>query len=134
MAYSNSYEKLYENMKNKFTIVKNNKEYTLGEYMTMKIDVAQKTAKNDEKSNAKHTVSSFLSYISTKITERKERGPQAFPVRSLASACLSLFVVCALVFSFSAISVPNDDAAISVNIEDGEQDDNKQTLEYDINK
>ena len=134
MAYSNSYEKLYENMKNKFTIIKNNNEYTLGEYMNMKIEIAQKSDKNDEKNNAKHSVSSFLSYISSKISKIKERGLQEFPVRSLASACLSIFVVCALVFSFSAVSVPNDDSAIPVSMEDDKNDDSKQTLEYDFNK
>ena len=32
----NAYENLYENMKNRFTVVNDNCEYTRGEYMLMK--------------------------------------------------------------------------------------------------
>ena len=32
----NVYENLYENMKNRFTVVNNNTEYTLGEIMLIK--------------------------------------------------------------------------------------------------
>ena len=32
----NAYEALYTNMKNRFTVVNDNSEYSLGEYMLMK--------------------------------------------------------------------------------------------------
>ena len=36
MTTTSTYETLYNNMKSKFTVVNDNGEYTLGEYMSMK--------------------------------------------------------------------------------------------------
>ena len=67
----NVYENLYENMKNRFTVVDNNEEYTLGEIMLIK------AGKKKEASNlpAVRTVSStekaitaFFSYVNDKLT------------------------------------------------------------------
>ena len=38
MATTNCYDRLYENMKNRLTVVESDSEYTLGEYMLKKAE------------------------------------------------------------------------------------------------
>lgn len=97
MAYANAYEKLYDSMKNKFTLIKNNNEYTLGEYMREKAAAFEKS----EDDSRITTPSAIISYVSEKLNAKREKkSGRVFPVRSLASACLSLLVVSTLVLSF----------------------------------
>lgn len=126
MEYANAYEKLYDKMKTKFTVIKNNNEYTLGEYMAMKSQSAL-ARKNEEKPNTR-TPSSFLAYLGEKMAARSQsRENHAFPLKTLASACLSLMVVSALVFSFGAVSSKGDTSPVTEIVE-GTEDN----VDYDI--
>ena len=68
----NAYDKLYNNMKSRFTVVGDNAEYTLGEYMLMK--AGKKTASSKlpvTKSEAANqtAVTAFFKYVNDKLTD-----------------------------------------------------------------
>lgn len=112
MAYTNSYDKLYKNMRNRLTVVEDRSEYTLGEYMTMKADLRKNEAvlpQNDEHSltRSEHVVVNFISYINDKLTVKetpaRDKTIRAFPFRTSASAILSAVVACTFMLSFGII-------------------------------
>ncbi len=106
------YETLYTSMKNKFTVMNNNNEYTLGEYMLMKANEDNSnlpaTVNNDKNTSA---ISSFISYINDKLTVKKaphkDKTMRRFPLRTSLTAFLSAVVACFFVFSFGIISMKN---------------------------
>ena len=101
----NVYENLYANTKANFTVVKDNKEYTLGEYMLMKAGKKNLPAERNAKSGA---VSAFFSYVNDKLTVKnppaKDKTIRRFPLRTTAAAFLSAMMVCTLVLSFGIFS------------------------------
>lgn len=109
---TNSYDKLYESMKNRFTVINNNKEYTLGDYMLMKagkkkeesnLPVAQRTTAG----KGERAVAMIVSYVNDKLLIKeppaKDKTIRAFPFRASASAFLSAMVACSFVLSFGLI-------------------------------
>ena len=87
-TYKNAYDKLYDNMKNAFTVVNDGAETTLGEYM-----LRHAKAKNGSnlpiaaysKDNA---IEAIYSYVNSKLTIKtppvKDKTIRAFPIRSCA--------------------------------------------------
>ena len=133
---SNVYETLYNNMKNKFTVVSENNEYTLGEYMTMKANAQTATsnlpvAKSEPQTN--HSLTAIFSYVNDKLAVKKppvrEKVMRKFPFRTSAAAFLSAIVGCALMFSYgmfalnSSYTVPTaeKDNSIVEEIDETEQ-------------
>ena len=116
----NVYEKLYVNTKNAFTIVKNDNQYSLGEYMLMKAGKKNLPAERT-KSTGNNIVSKSFSYIKEKLTVKnsptKERTIKRFPLRTTASALLSAIVVCSLALSFGAFSAKNIHSEAPVIVE-----------------
>ena len=123
---TNVYETLYNNMKNKFTVVSENNEYTLGEYMSMKANAQTATsnlpvAKNETQN---HSITSIFSYVNDKLAVKKppvrEKVMRKFPFRTSAAAFLSAIVGCALMFSYgmfalnSSSTVPTADTENTV--------------------
>jgi hypothetical protein len=106
----NVYEKLYADTKSAFTIVKNDKQYSLGEYMRMKAGNKNLPAERSVASG-NSIVSKSFSYIKEKLTVKnppaKDRIIKKFPLRTAASALLSAIVVCSLALSFGAFSTKN---------------------------
>lgn len=110
---TNNYDKLYENMKQRFTISSENSQYTIGEYMLMKADV--KKAENSKLPVAVKTavtksetaVTSIVSFVNDKLTIKqtpvKDKTIRSFPLRASASAFLTASVACAFVLSFALI-------------------------------
>lgn len=110
---TNNYDKLYDNMKQRFTILSENNEYTLGEYMLMKanakktegtnLPVAVKTAVTKSET----AVTSIVSFVDDKLTIKqapvKDKTIKAFPFHASASAFLTASVACAFVLSFALI-------------------------------
>lgn len=104
-----TYEKLYNNMVKKFTVEKDNTDYTLGDYMLMKAK-AKKTAMTTTTTTAltthEHktsTLATVLSYINDKLTVKeapvRDKTMRSFPLRTSFTALSSALVVCALVVS-----------------------------------
>ncbi len=112
MATVNNYDELYSNIKSRLTVVNDNSEYTIGDYMLMKankkkveslIPVAEKTAVR----RTEEAVVNAFSYINDKLMIKeppiKDKTIRAFPFRTSASAFLSAVVACAFMLSFVAI-------------------------------
>ena len=112
---TNNYDKLYENMKQRFTISADNNEYTIGEYMLKMADcqkaehsslpVAVKTAVT----RSEVAMTNIVSFVDDKLTIKqapvKDKTIKAFPFRASASAFLTAAVACAFVLSFALIGV-----------------------------
>ena len=114
MTSSNVYETLYNNMKNAFTVVNNDTEYTLGEYMLMKTreDKVQNTSNlpaTTDMYGAKGAIVGFFSYVNEKLTVKKapvkDKTIRAFPFRTCAAALLSAVMVCSLIVSFGTSAI-----------------------------
>ena len=102
---SSCYDRLYENMKARFTVVNDNSEYTLGDYM--RIQAAKKenrvTAVAIRGTRSEGALASVINYVADKLTVKapaeKNKTIRRFPVRASASAFLSAVAACSLVLS-----------------------------------
>lgn len=110
---NNAYEKLYNDMKNQFTVMSNDCKYTLGDYMSMKADA--KDAKLPAVNTADTRIAAVFSYVNDKLTVKKapvkDRTLRAFPFRTSAASLLSAMVACALIFSYGIFTVRDNNAA-----------------------
>jgi len=114
---NNNYERLYDNMRSRFTVSSNNNEYTLGEYMLMKADSknvkkpepALPVALRSAATKSELAVVSLATFVNDKLTIKtvpeKDKTIRAFPLRASASAFLSASVACAFLLSFALIGV-----------------------------
>ena len=110
---TNNYDKLYENMKQRFTVSQNDTTYTLGEYMLMKADskksetAALPVAVMSAVSKSEVAVTNIVSFVDDKLTIKqapvKDKTIRAFPFRASASAFLTASVACAFLLSFVLI-------------------------------
>ena len=109
---NNAYDALYENMKNRFTVVNDGSEYTLGEYMLMKAaskpnDSKLPVATKGALTRADNAVALFVSYVNDKLTIKqppvKDKTIRAFPFRTSASAFLSAIVACTFTLCFGIV-------------------------------
>lgn len=110
---NNCYDRLYENMKQRFTVSSDNTDYTIGEYMLMRanakktesapLPVAVKTAVT----KSEMAVTNIVSFVDDKLTIKqapvKDKTIRAFPFRASASAFLTASVACAFLLSFALI-------------------------------
>lgn len=111
MATVNNYEALYNNMKNRLTVVNDNSEYTIGDYMLMKASKKkEETMALAARNSVNHTEETFahvVSYINDKLTIKeppvRDKTIRAFPFRASASAFISAAVACAFLLSFVTI-------------------------------
>ena len=119
---TNNYDKLYENMKQRFTITSEGGEYTIGEYMLMKADVKKNdvtlpVAIKTAATKSEVAVVNFVSFVNDKLTIKeppvKDKTIKAFPFRASASAFLSAAVACAFVFSFALVGAKALSAPLS---------------------
>jgi hypothetical protein len=105
---TNNYDKLYENMKQRFTVTGEDAEYTIGEYMLKKADVkkadaALPVALRSSATNTERAVASIVTYVNDKLTIKQppvqDKTIRAFPFRASASAFLSAAVACSFMLS-----------------------------------
>ena len=121
---SNAYETLYNNMKTKFTVVNDNSEYTLGEYMSMKANAKSESSNLPAVKNStqNHSLSSIFSYVNEKLAIKKppvrEKVMKKFPFRTSAAAFLSAIVVCALMFSYGIFALNSSNIVPTVDSEE----------------
>ena len=121
---TNSYDKLYENMKQRFTVSINENEYTLGEYMLMKADGRRSedalpvSVNNTAVAKTETAVANIVSFVNDKLTVKqtpvKDRTIKKFPFRATASAFLTAAVACAFVLTFALIGAKSLDTSVSV--------------------
>lgn len=113
MTTTSAYETLYNNMKSKFTVVNDNGEHTLGEYMSMKANEKRTSSllPATKASTEKNTIAAVISYVNDKLKVKKapekDKTMRSFPLRTSCAAFLSAVVVCTLIFSFGIFTVGN---------------------------
>lgn len=114
---TNTYDRLYENMKQRFTVAEDGNAYTLGEFMLMKANNSQKpeassslpVAVKTAVTKSETAVSSVISFVDEKLTIKqapvKDKTIRSFPLRASASAFFTAAVACAFILSFVLIGV-----------------------------
>ena len=140
--YTNAYEKLYDNMKKRFTVADESGEYTLGEYMlkkagqksTASVSASQKSNLPVAKGhNEQRAITAIFSYVNDKLLikkpPQKDKTIKAFPFRTSIAAFLSAAVTCSLIFSFSFLAVKGFSAANGDNIVEADVQDTPETAE-----
>ena len=109
---SNCYDRLYENMKNRLTVIDNNSEYTVGDFMLNRAKIKKSRAMIAGEQNAlthksEGGVATLISYVSDKLTIKnppvKDKTIKAFPFRASFSALLSAVVACTFMLAFGLI-------------------------------
>ena len=127
MNTANVYETLYNNMKNRFTIEKNNCEYNLGEYMLMK--AGKKIDKTSilpaERSTAtltnKNAIAAVFSYVNDKLTlkaaPQKDKTIRRFPFRTSMAAAFSAVIACALAISYGSVALRSSGDSLPTTVE-----------------
>ena len=114
MTKTNVYENLYNNVKERLTIVDGTQEYNLGEYMLMQVskDKIEATLPVEARSYAgvgEKALAIVVSYVNDKLTIKeppiKDKTIRAFPFRTSASALLSAVACCALVLSIGIVGM-----------------------------
>lgn len=123
----NAYETLYRNMKNRFTVVSGNNEYTLGGYMRMKAkEQTENTALPMEIQASRPTaLRTIASYINEKLLVKElpapEKATRAFPFRAALAALCSALLLSSVVVSFAALPKNTDSSPVSYTAEQQEK-------------
>lgn len=109
MNTANAYETLYMNMKNRFTVVENGCECTLGEAMLMKAGKKRETSNLPAQrsyNSSDNAISTLFKYVNDKLTLKappaKDKIIKRFPLRTSLAAVLSAVVACTLVISYGS--------------------------------
>ena len=119
---TNPYDSLYTNLKNRFTVVTDGRECSVGEYMRMKAGTEAKTTSlpNAALQAEQKALASFVNYVNDKLTVKvapvKDRTIRSFPVRTSASAILSAVAACALVLSCGIFALTGGTNAIAGDV------------------
>ena len=125
-AYTNAYEKLYNNMKNTFTTVNDGIESTVGEFMLRRAREKRNESNLPVAISGDTAIATIYSYVSDKLTIKsqpvKDRTIKAFPLRSCAAALLCAAVTCTAVFSYGNFVTPDYDNASYVMENEGDEE------------
>lgn len=111
-SVKNAYDTLYENLKDRFTVVYEGCDCTLGDYMLIKAGKRQ-TPESDLPAPAvaekNSSIGSIVGYVASRFTVKdapaREKTIRRFPLRSSMSAIFTAAAACALVFSFGIFSL-----------------------------
>ena len=140
MNTTNVYENLYNDMKNRFTVVSDNCEYTLGDYMLMKAGKKKAHSNLPAVNNASNekAITVFFKYVNDKLTVKappvKDKTIRRFPFRTSAAALLSAVVTCTLVLSFGSVTMRNATGARPATVELTETVEETEDFTYDTQK
>lgn len=111
-SVKNPYDSLYENLKDRFTIVYEGSDCTLGDYMLIKAGKRQTSESNlpvATGSELQRGLTTIVDYVADTLTVKKaperERTIRRFPLRSSMSAIFTAVATCALVFSFGIFAL-----------------------------
>ena len=116
MPAKNSYDTLYDNLKNKFTVVCEGCDCTLGDYMLIKAGgkQASESALPAVASKDTSAITDIVDYVTARFTVKKapvrEKTMKRFPLRSSLSAIYTAAAACALVFSFGIFALNSSNA------------------------
>lgn len=109
---TNPYDALYTNLKNRFTVIHEGCECTLGDYMLIKAGKRQTSESSlaiTTTASHESKLSTIVSYVSDKLTVKnapeKNKTIRRFPLRTSMSSIFSAVAACALVFSFGILAL-----------------------------
>ena len=113
---TNPYDALYTNLKNRFTVIHDGAECTVGDYMLMKAG-KNSSAKSDlpvaKLAKEDNSLVSIINYMNEKLTVKnppiKDKTIKRFPIRTSFSAMLSAVAACALIISCGIFSLKASD-------------------------
>ncbi len=126
-AVANPYDALYTNLKNRFTVIHDGKECTVGDFMLIKAGKAEKNSSALTVVSVAHehnTLATIADYVNDKLTVKnppvKDKTIRRFPIKTSASALLSSVAACALVMSCGifALTGGKDASGLSLERED----------------
>lgn len=109
---TNNYDRLYDNMRQRFTVSDDTNKYTIGEYMLMKAeakkaDTTLPVVMKNAVTKSEMAMTNIVSFVDDKLTIKqapvKDKTIKAFPFRASAAAFLTASVACAFVLSFVLI-------------------------------
>lgn len=132
-TYTNAYDKLYNSMKNTFTVVNDGCECTLGEYMLKRAGEKKNTSNLPVATYGRDTaIAAICSYVNDKLTIKtppvKDKTIRAFPFRSCAAAMLSAVVACTVLFSYGGFVANDSDRGSYVAEIENDEQTNEQTV------
>ncbi len=111
-SVKNAYDTLYENLKDRFTVVYEGCDCTLGDYMLIKAGKRQMSESElpaPVSSDKTHALTSIVDYVAAHFTVKnapaREKTIRRFPLRSSMSAIFTAAAACALVFSLGIFSL-----------------------------
>lgn len=111
-SVKNSYDTLYDNLKDRFTVVYEGCDCTLGDYMLIKAgkrQTSESALPTPVSDNRVSSVSDIVEYVATRLTVKtapaREKTLRRFPLRSSMSAIFTAAAACALVFSFGIFAL-----------------------------
>ena len=132
----NAYDVLYRNMKNRFTVVSGNNEYTLGGYMRMKAkEQTENTALPMEIQASRPTaLRTIASYINEKLLVKElpapEKTTRAFPFRAALAALCSALLLSSVVISFAALPKNTENNGGSYSVSEKHTEEEKKDERY----
>ena len=111
-SVKNAYDTLYENLKDRFTVVYEGCDCTLGDYMLIKAGKRQMSESElpaPVSADKTNTLTSIVDYVAAHFTVKdapaREKTIRRFPLRSSMSAIFTAAAACALVFSLGIFSL-----------------------------
>jgi hypothetical protein len=124
MRTTNVYDNLYNKMKNSFTVVNDNREYNLGEYMLMKAGVKSEGASLPAVRTASSNdlaVTTFFKYVNDKLALKnapvKDKTIRRFPFRTSIAAVLSALIACTLIVSYGSVALRGASNSVPSTVE-----------------
>ena len=138
-AVANPYEALYTNLKNRFTVIHDGKECTVGDFMLMKAGKTEKAEKNStalsvvNANSEHHALATIACYVNDKLTVKnppvKDKTIRRFPIKTSASALLSSVAACALVMSCGIFALSGSKDASGLSLENTEAGEYVEAVE-----
>lgn len=105
----NPYDALYTNLKNQFTVIYNNTECTVGDFMLMKANKKTESSLPIVTTARTTSLATIVEYVNDKLTVKKapvkDKTIRKFPLRTSFSALLSATAACALIMSCGIFSL-----------------------------
>ncbi len=134
---TNPYDTLYTNLKNRYTVIYDGSECTVGEYMLKRAghSAPESCAIAPLNSSERHGVHTLVQYVnekfSVKMPPKKEKTIRRFPIHTSLSAVLSAVAACALILSCGIIALAGSFSGVSPL---ADNDDNYVVSEDDFNE
>ena len=115
-SITNPYDALYTNLKNRFTVIHDGTECSVGDYMRIKAGKKGETSLPASFTHEGKPISSVINYFADKLVLKsapaKDKTIRRFPIRTSMSAALSAVASCALVISCGIFVLSNTNSGV----------------------